>query len=250
MLLLVTATFVVTFLIVCAVAYLLLVTRSADPNAASQRGSKAGNAPERIGRRSKRVAVVDDDAGQVPLREQVVRTIKWLRGMTATGQAPANALPASPHRVPGLGVRVLLACVMLVLAAAAFLLVIAGMNQLFAWFVQPVIGYVFDLILPLLLTLEGSLLVATGVLLLGLPLARRFRRPERFRLGVICVTLAIATFWPLQYAAGSVELPFKEYNVALHGLALFASLCLLTGGLEAMRRASNTPDADSWEFLS
>jgi hypothetical protein len=67
--------------------------------------------------------------------------------------------------------------------------------------------------------------------------------------GVVLVAVAFATLWPLQFLAASFDLPFWEYNAFLHGLALFISLCLLSGGLETMRRASNTPAADSWEFL-
>jgi high-affinity Fe2+/Pb2+ permease len=63
------------------------------------------------------------------------------------------------------------------------------------------------------------------------------------------MALAVATFWPLQFVAGSLQLGHQEYNMFLHGLAFFISACLFTGGLEAMRRANNTPQADSWEFL-
>ena len=90
--------------------------------------------------------------------------------------------------------------------------------------------------------------LAAVILAIGLPLVRRFRRPERFRTGIVLTALAFATFWPLQYLAGSFDLPFWEYKAILHGLAFFTSVCLLSGGLETMRRASNTPHDDSWEF--
>jgi hypothetical protein len=90
--------------------------------------------------------------------------------------------------------------------------------------------------------------LAVAILAIGLPLARRFRRPGRFRTGVVVLALAFATFWPLQYLAASFDLPFWEYEAVLHGLAFFISLCLFSGGLETMRRASNTPQDDSWEF--
>lgn len=92
-------------------------------------------------------------------------------------------------------------------------------------------------------------LFAAAVLVFGLRLARRFRRPARFRAGVITIALAVVTFWPLQLVAAGVELGYREYNVFLHGLAFFISVCLFTGGIEAMRRASNTPQADLWSSL-
>ena len=48
-------------------------------------------------------------------------------------QLALEAIPPGAHRVPGVGVRVLLVCVMLVLAGATFLAVVAALNQLFAW---------------------------------------------------------------------------------------------------------------------
>jgi hypothetical protein len=90
----------------------------------------------------------------------------------------------------------------------------------------------------------GALLVA------GLPLARRFGRPDRFRVGVVALALAFATFWPLQYVAASIKLlPNWEWNAAMHVAAFLVSGCLLSGGLESIRRASNTPEDDAWEFL-
>jgi len=102
---------------------------------------------------------------------------------------------------------------------------------------------------PLILRWEVPPILAVVVLAVGLPLARRFRQPARFRTGVVVVAIALVTAWPLQYLAASFDLPFWEYNAALHALALFVSLCLLSGGLETMRRASNTPEDDSWRFL-
>jgi hypothetical protein len=56
-------------------------------------------------------------------------------------------------------------------------------------------------------------------------------------------------FWPLQFVAGSILLGHQAHDMFLHGLAFFISACLFTGGLEAMRRANHTPQADSWEYL-
>jgi hypothetical protein len=248
MLLIVAGTFVATFLIVCVIAYVLLSRRSVDPNRASHSRSEAGNVSARMSRRREAGARPDDDV-KLALHK-VTRIIEWFQHGSGANQAPSNALPPSAHGVPGSRVKVvLLVCAMLVLAVAAFYAVIAVFLQLGNWFLEPVIGYAFDLILPFLLVPEGTLFLAGVVLILGLPLSRRFRRPDRFCAGVVAIALALATFWPMQHVAASVELGFREYNVILHGLALFISLSLLTGGLEAIRRACNTPKDDSWEFL-
>ena len=92
--------------------------------------------------------------------------------------------------------------------------------------------------------------MAALIVVVALPLARGYRRPARFRAGVIAIALALATFWPLQYLAANLELGYREYNMFLHGLAFFISICLLTGGVEGIRRASNSPEDDSWEWLN
>ena len=87
------------------------------------------------------------------------------------------------------------------------------------------------------------------VLIGGLPFSKRFRRPVRFKTGVGLVTAALVTFWPLQYAAGFFDFRFWEWNMILHVAAFVFSVSLLGAGLEMMRRANNTPQDDSWEFL-
>ena len=47
-----------------------------------------------------------------------------------------------------------------------------------------------------------------------------------------------------------IELPFPEWSVAFHLPSGFISICLLTGGLEAIWTANNAPEGDSWEFLN
>ena len=46
---------------------------------------------------------------------------------------PLHGIPAGAHRVPGAGVKLLLVCVMLVLAGATFFAVAAALTQLFGW---------------------------------------------------------------------------------------------------------------------
>jgi hypothetical protein len=249
MTLLLAGTFVVTFLVICVLGYLLLPKGRVDPRGASNWLHCSGDGSASVDRTPANL-VSDDEVKQRALEEKIARTMHWLRRRTGADQAHANALLPRAHRVPRIAVKTLLIGVILVLAVATFVVVIPALNRLFAWLFEPVVQYVFHLLLPVLLNWEGPPILAVVALAFGIPLAKRFRRPARFRAGLIAVALALATFWPLQYVAGRVEVRFWEYKVFLHGLAFFISACLLSGGLEAMRRASNTPKDDSWEFLN
>jgi hypothetical protein len=114
---------------------------------------------------------------------------------------------------------------------------------------QPILAPIAVRLAPSLLSPTGLMILGLLTLAIGLPCAPRFRRPARFRGGIIALALALGTFWPLQFLAARFEFPFPEWSVAFHLLSGFISICLLTGGLEAIRMASNTPEADSWEFL-
>ena len=115
---------------------------------------------------------------------------------------------------------------------------------------QPVFDPIVARLAPSLLSPAGLGILGLLILAIGLPRARRLRRPARFRGGVWAVAVAFSTFRPLQGLAARVELPFPEWAAALHLLSAFVSICLLTGGLEAIRQANNTPEGDSWEFLN
>ena len=115
---------------------------------------------------------------------------------------------------------------------------------------QPVFDPIVAWLAPPLVTPAGLGILGLLILAIGLPRARRFRRPARFRGGIVALAAAFGTFWPLQFLAARVELPFPEWSVAFHLLCGFISICLLTGGLEAIRMANNTPEGDSWEFLN
>ena len=95
---------------------------------------------------------------------------------------------------------------------------------------------------PSLVTPAGLGILGLLILAIGLPRAGKCRRPGRCRGGVVALAAAVGTFWPLQFLAARVELPFPEWSVALHLLSAFVSICLLTGGLEAIRMANNTPE--------
>lgn len=217
--LLVAGVFVGTFLIVCLIAYLILSRPGADPKWSPTR--RATPTPVGYGPRStadvegnvRKPGVIPPAAGR----------------MTHLG-----VLPALLALVVTLGVMlgVIYAAVTAINHLDTLLSPLRGVPAVplrFQWAIPPVL--------------------AAAILAIGLPLARRFRRPKRFRTGVVLLALAFVTFWPLQYLAASYDPPFWEYKAVLHGLAFFISLCLLSGGLETMRRASNTPQADSWEFL-
>ena len=220
MTLLVAGAFASTFLVVC-LAYLLLSKRGADPKWAPTR--------RRTGATSAHVGY-----GPRPAAEAAATTRQL--GPHATGAGPMTRLGILPTLV---ALAVTLGVVVGVIYA-----VVTATNHLDVLFFlfrgMPAIPPRFQWVFPPVL--------AVATLAIGLPLARRFRRPERFRTGVVLVAVAFATFWPLQYFAASFDLPFWEYQAVLHGLAFFISVCLLSGGLETMRRAGNTPHDDSWEF--
>lgn len=213
--------FVGTFLAVCLIAYLLLSKQVADAKRAPTR-RQAGATPARVG-----------------------------YGRRPAADPAATVSQLGPHS-PGAGRRTRLGVLSTLVALTMTLGVVVGViyalvtatNHLdllfFLFRGLPAVPPRFQWAIPPVL--------AVAILAIGLPLARRFRRPERFRMGVVLVALAFVTFWPLQYLAASFDLPFWEYKAVLHGLAFFLSLCVLSGGLETMRRAGNAPHDDSWEF--
>jgi hypothetical protein len=64
-----------------------------------------------------------------------------------------------------------------------------------------------------------------------LPEASTFDDPGEFRVGVVMVATAIASFWPLQAWVAHLELGFWEYTIALHVAALLLSACLFLSGV-------------------
>ena len=115
---------------------------------------------------------------------------------------------------------------------------------------QPVLDPIGARLAPSLVNPAGLGILGLLILAIGLPRGRKYLRPARYRGGVVALAAAVGTFWPLQFLAARVEFPFPEWSVALHLLSAFISMCLLTGGLDAIRRANNTPEGDSWEFLN
>jgi hypothetical protein len=219
MTLLVAGAFVGTFLVVCLIASLLLSKRGADPKPAATR-RQAGATGARIG------------YGPRPAADAPT-TRRGRAHFLGAGRMTLGALPVLAALVVTLSVvlGVIYGLVTAISHLDMLVFLFRGVPAVpgrFQWAIPPVL--------------------AAAILAIGLPLARRFRRPERFRTGVVLVALGVATFWPMQYLAASFDLPFWEYEAVLHGLAFFISMCLLSGGLETMRRASNTAHDDSWEF--
>ena len=143
------------------------------------------------------------------------------------------------------------ATVVLAVAAAGIVssVVIIGAARISASLFEPVLAWMAAQFWAVFFKPYGAFVLGFVVLVAGLPFSNRFRRPSRFRTGVILVAAALVTFWPLQYAAALFNFRFWEWEAILHVGAFLFSVTLLSAGLEMMRRANNTPEADSWEFL-
>lgn len=143
--------------------------------------------------------------------------------------------------------------ILLGVVTAALVLVVAVVDGVVERSVSAVVHRVapwpLEPFAPLLLSPGFLAVVGAAILLWGLPRTQRYRRPGRFRAGVIALALALITFWPLQFLASRLPVSFAEFKTALHILAGFMSICLLTGGLESIRMSNNTPRGDAWEFL-
>ena len=83
-------------------------------------------------------------------------------------------------------------------------------------------------------------LLAAAVLVVGLRQARRFRRPGRFRAGVIATAFGLVCVWALP-AAVLIAMDRQDYEMLLLIAALFVAASLLGAGINAMSRANNTP---------
>ena len=187
-----------------------------------------------------------------------MRAIQLLRERTGAdfnhANEAVNALLPKAYRGSTRGLPVwLIGAILCALVLTTTMVLVFAVNHLLPTALQPLgvwLEPVARPVMPLLLRPESPLAVAVLIVVVALPLAGGYRRPARFRAGVIAIALALATFWPLQYLAAHLELGYREYNIFLHGLAFFISICLLTGGVEGIRRASNSQKDDSWEWLN
>ena len=201
---------------------------------------------------------VDDDVRQLALQGKRVRAIQLLRERTGAdfnhANEAVNALLPKAYRGKTRGLPLwLLGAILFAVVLATIIVLVTAVNDLVPLIFRPVVVFLEPVVEPLILLLflpEVPVAVGAVIVVVALPQARRYRRPARFRAGVIAIAVALATFWPLQYLAANLELGYREYNMFLHGLAFFISICLLTGGIEGIRRASNSPEDDSWEWLN
>jgi hypothetical protein len=227
------ATFLATFVIVCAVG-LLLIARSEGRNTPLLRAPKTAEERQR----------------QDELEQKMLHTIAWIRRLR--GAPPAQfAVPPRADTNPRLGEKVLLGCVLGGIAIGVAWAMIAGGLLVLDWMEEPILDPIVSVFFRIFTLPYGAPALAVAVLAAGLPFAKRFRRPDRFRMGVFLFSLSIGTFWPLQAVAASFDLPevFREIRWIPHAIALVVSGCLVSAGFECIRRALNTPEDDSWEFM-
>lgn len=98
-------------------------------------------------------------------------------------------------------------------------------------------------LLPVVLTV-----LALVVLWFGLPRASRYRRPGRWRAGVIMTALGLVDVWLLP-AGVLMFVDNTEIDGLLFILALVCGAGVLGGGLQALSKADNTPNDDHWDSI-
>jgi hypothetical protein len=183
----------------------------------------------------------------MPLKDDMARLLaegKRLRASQVQRELQVGEQRQSSRTLIGLLFAVILIGVTVVLIYGLSAVGLIVLNR-----AEPILDAAVAPAAPLLFSPTALALVGLVVLLVGLPLARKFQRPGRFRNGITAVALSLGTFWPLQLLASRVDVSFWEWRAMLHLLAGFISICLLTGGLELIRMANNTARDDSWEFL-
>ena len=101
-----------------------------------------------------------------------------------------------------------------------------------------------------LLMLPGVLPVfAVAVLVVGLPRARRVRRPARYRFGVIATAAALVCFSLVPTYAKYVHARRLDDEWFWQALGLAVPFSLLGIGLKAMASADKTPRDGFWNTL-
>ena len=90
--------------------------------------------------------------------------------------------------------------------------------------------------------------LALAILCIGLPFARRFRRPRRYIIGIVLIALSLLSFWPLQ---GIIFAAVEQWEARwmLQILAVVFSVSLLGGGLGAVSKANNSARDDFYDNL-
>ena len=95
---------------------------------------------------------------------------------------------------------------------------------------------------PYLLPAVLSLL-ALAVLRLGLPRAPRYRRPGRWRVGVVLTAVGLVAVWLLPALVLKI-VDNPDLDGILLVLAVALGMSVLGGGLQAMSKADNTARDD------
>lgn len=100
------------------------------------------------------------------------------------------------------------------------------------------------------LLLPGVLpLLALAVLVLGLPRARRARRPIRYRFGVISTAAGLLGFSLLRPYARYIHARGADPEWFWLLIGLLVPCFLIGSGLSALSQANNTPRDDFWSSL-
>lgn len=227
------ATFLAVFVSICAVG-LFLIARSEGRNTPLMRAPRT---PE-------------ERKQQNELEQKMLHTIAWMRRLRGAPSAQF-AVPLRPDINVPWGEKLLLGCILGGIAIAITWAMIAGGLLVLDWIEEPLLDPIVSVFFRIFTLPYGALALAVAVLAAGLPFAKRFGRPDRFRTGILLLSMTIGTFWPLQVVAASFDLPdvFRDIRWIPHAVALFISGCLLSAGFECIRRATNTPEDDSWEFM-
>ncbi|HZA53728.1 MAG TPA: hypothetical protein VE616_05730, partial [Candidatus Udaeobacter sp.] len=72
-------------------------------------------------------------------------------------------------------------------------------------------------------------------------------RPERFRVGIIAIVVGLC-WWLIP--AYFIRIDNQRLEMPLLLLALFITVCVLSGGVKAISMADNKPGDDFWDNLS
>lgn len=220
------AAFVATFILVCAIAWTAGLFGQKNRHATPKAPAVASTQPS--------------------VQEQMLHTIQWLRRVI--GAKPMTMrVSLNDQRAPSLGVKVALTIALVLIGGVVTLALIEVMLRLAGWTLFPVMDFIAMIAGSIFVRPGGAALLAMIVILIGVPISKRVRRPDRFRAGIALIALALVTFWPMQYFAATRVAPYPEYKTVLHGLALFISVTLFAAGIETLRRSFNKPEDDFWE---
>ena len=88
-------------------------------------------------------------------------------------------------------------------------------------------------------------LLAVALLVIGLPEAHTFRRPDYFRIGIIVIAVSLCLWIPGYF----IKIDNQSLAEVLFLLLLFISGCALTAGIKLIRMADNKPQDDYWDNI-